>query len=186
MQSHVKKASDVLNFWFEESGPKQWFKKDPDFDELIKQRFLSTYQLAITNALYGWRQDAAGRLAEITVLDQFSRNMFRDQPEAFAYDSLAVALTQAAIDTGADDDLLSQPEKLAFMYMPLMHSESATIHEQAVVMFSKPGLENNLDYEYKHKAIIDRFGRYPHRNAVLGRKSTAEELAFLKQPGSSF
>ena len=186
MQSNVKKASDVLSFWFEESGPKQWFKKDPDYDQLIKQRFMSTYQQATTNALYAWRSDAAGRLAEIIVLDQFSRNMFRDQPEAFAYDSLAVALTQAAIDLGADQDLLSQPGQLAFLYMPLMHSESAIIHEQAVTMFSKPGLENNLEYEYKHKAIIDRFGRYPHRNEVLGRKSTAEELEFLKQPGSSF
>ena len=185
MQININ-SSDVLNFWFEEIDSKQWWVKDADFDQLIKQRFLSTYQQAICGELYQWRKTAEGRLAEIIVLDQFSRNMFRDQAAAFACDFLAVALTQAAIDVGADKNFLTQPQKLSFLYMPLMHSESLLIHEQAVKMFSQPGLEGNLAFEYKHKAIIDQFGRYPHRNKVLGRKSTPAELDFLTQPGSSF
>jgi uncharacterized protein (DUF924 family) len=176
----------VLDFWFSELTPKQWFSKDPELDQLIADRFANVYQQAIRCELYTWRKTADGRLAEIIVLDQFSRNMFRDQAAAFAYDSLAVSLTQSAIESGADQHLLKQPEKLAFLYMPLMHSESVLIHELAVKQFSQPGLENNLDYEYRHKAIIDRFGRYPHRNAVLGRMSTPEEQHFLSQPGSSF
>ncbi len=182
----MKEMSDVLSFWFEEIEPKQWWNKDVEFDALVKSRFLGLYQQAICGELFSWRQSAAGRLAEIIVIDQFSRNMFRDQAAAFAHDYLAVALTQAAIDVGADQDMLDQPSKLAFLYMPLMHSESAIIHQQAVKMFSQKGLENNLDFEYKHKKIIDQFGRYPHRNQILGRKSTAEEMEFLTQPGSSF
>ncbi len=182
----VKNVSEVLDFWFNEIEPKDWWIKNPEFDTKIRQRFLSTYQAAIKGELYQWRELAAGRLAEIIVLDQFSRNMFRDQAQAFAYDYLAVALTQAAIDTGADKELLNEPKKLAFLYMPLMHSESQLIHEQAVKVFSQAGLENNLDFEYKHKAIIDKFGRYPHRNKILGRESTPKEIEFLQHPGSSF
>lgn len=185
-EHRMKNMSAVLQFWFEEVEPKQWWVKDPAFDALIKQRFAATYAQAIRCELYPWRTTAAGRLAEIIVLDQFSRNMFRDQKAAFQYDFLAVALTQAAIEQGADQQLLDQPNRLAFLYMPLMHSESKVIHEQAVRMFSQPGLENNLDFEYRHKAIIDRFGRYPHRNEILGRESTPEEIQFLQQPGSSF
>ncbi|WP_223789192.1 DUF924 family protein [Marinicella meishanensis] len=178
--------SAVLSFWFAEIDAKQWWVKDPEFDRLIELRFADLYQRAIRNELYQWRATPPGRLAEIIVLDQFPRNMFRGQAAAFAHDDLAVSLTQAAIDTGADQALLTQPARLAFMYMPLMHSESALIHTQAVAMFSQPGLESNLDFELKHQAIIDRFGRYPHRNAILGRQSTQEELAFLQLPGSSF
>jgi len=178
--------SAVLSFWFNELVPKQWWVKDPSLDEEIRSRFMCLYHQAFQGELYLWRRQALGRLAEIIVLDQFSRNMFRDQAAAFAHDYLAVALTQAAIDVGADKDLKDQPDKLAFLYMPLMHSESAIIHQQAVEVFSQPGLEQNLAFEYKHKRIIDRFGRYPHRNVILGRESTAEEQAFLQQPGSSF
>lgn len=185
-KNNVKEMYSVLNFWFEEIDSKQWWAKDSAFDQMIKDQFLSSYQQAIRGELYQWRQSAEGRLAEIIILDQFSRNMFRAQKEAFAHDYLAVALTQAAIDVGADLTLLDEPAKLAFLYMPLMHSESAIIHEQAVNMFSQAGLESNLEFEYKHKKIIDRFGRYPHRNQVLGRQSTAEEIEFLTQPGSSF
>jgi uncharacterized protein (DUF924 family) len=177
---------DVLNFWFKEIEPKQWWEKNPDFDNEIKSRFEGLYQQAICCELFIWREQPEGRLAEIIVLDQFSRNMYRDQAKAFAHDALAVSLTQAAIDSGADQTLLNQPKKLAFLYMPLMHSESLLIHQQAVKMFSQPGLENNLEFEYKHKQIIERFGRYPHRNEILGRVSSDEEIEFLKQPGSSF
>lgn len=186
MTTGVKNMFEVLGFWFNEIKPKQWWTKDNKFDAEIYDRFMPTYKAAIKGELYNWRETAQGRLAEIIVLDQFSRNMFRGQAAAFQYDCLAVALTQAAIDVGADKKLLSEPRKLPFLYMPLMHSESKIIHEQAVHVFSQPGLENNLEFEYKHKVIIDKFGRYPHRNEILGRQSTSDELEFLKQPDSSF
>jgi len=118
------------------------------------------------------------------VLDQFSRNIFRGSAEAFAADGMALALAQEALRSGAADEL--EPRQRAFLYMPYMHSESTLIHTQALQLFSAPGLENNLDFELKHKTIIDKFGRYPHRNIALGRESTAAELAFLQEPGSSF
>lgn len=118
------------------------------------------------------------------MLDQFSRNVYRDTARAFAQDALALALAQELVARGQDRSLPTAQR--VFAYMPYMHSESAVIHEQALVLFAQPGMENNLDFERRHKAIIDRFGRFPHRNAVLGRTSTAEELAFLSEPGSSF
>ncbi len=174
----------VLNFWFKEIEPKSWWKKDPDFDQLLRDKFLSTHHAAASCELYTWRDTARGRLAEIIVLDQFSLNMFRGSPVSFMQDSLALALAQEAVRNGADKEL--ETNERLFMYMPYMHSESAAIHEIAVELFSTPGLESNLEFEYKHKAIIDRFGRYPHRNAILRRTSTAEELQFLTEPGSSF
>ncbi len=176
--------TEILKFWFEEVEPSYWFKKDLVFDELIRSRFLDFYIAATRCELYEWRQTAEGRLAEIILLDQFSRNMFRDLPQAFAFDSLAVALTQEAIAGGFDQQLELNQRK--FLYMPLMHSESLVIHQLAEKMFSQAGLEDNYSYEISHKKIIEQFGRYPHRNQVLGRTSTREELLFLQQPGSSF
>jgi uncharacterized protein (DUF924 family) len=118
------------------------------------------------------------------VLDQFSRNIHRDTAAAFANDALALALAQEAVARGSDREL-PVPHR-AFLYLPWMHSESPTIHEEALRLFAQPGLEHNLEFERQHKAIIDRFGRYPHRNEALGRASTQEELAFLREPGSSF
>jgi uncharacterized protein (DUF924 family) len=118
------------------------------------------------------------------VLDQFSRNIYRDQPKSFAFDGMALVLSQQAIDN--DDDKKLDQQKRLFMYMPYMHSESKVIHQQAVVLFQRLGLEGNLEFELKHKAIIDRFGRYPHRNTILGRQSTEQEIEFLQQPDSSF
>ncbi|SDN24393.1 Uncharacterized conserved protein, DUF924 family [Vreelandella arcis] len=177
-------AHEVLNLWFNELTPAQWFKKDPEMDRAISARFGVLHAQAAQCECYAWRQTAEGRLAEIIVLDQFSRNIYRDDARAFATDALALALAQEAVAAGADAALSS--EQRAFLYMPYMHSESAAIHERAMELFDQPGLEKNLDFEVRHKAIIDRFGRYPHRNALLGRASTDEELAFLKQPGSSF
>lgn len=176
--------NEVIKFWFEEIETKKWFVKDPSFDEEIKSRFLQTYKQAIAGELFSWRETPMGRLAEIIVLDQFSRNMFRDDPQAFAFDTLALVLAQEAISVGDDQKLA--PKFRSFLYMPFMHSESKIIHQQAVKLFSQAGLEGNLDFEIKHKAIIDRFGRYPHRNKMLGRDSTDEEIDFLKEPGSSF
>lgn len=174
----------VLHFWFEEITPKHWWQKDPEFDALVKRRFGPTLEAARAGELFPWRTGAAGRLAEIIVLDQFSRNIFRDRPEAFAQDSLALVLAQEAVaaDALAALSIAQQP----FLLMPYMHSESALIHAQAERLFGRPGLESNYKFELRHKAIIDRFGRYPHRNITLGRDSTEQELAFLQEPGSSF
>lgn len=177
-------ADDILDFWFAEIDPALWFRKDNDFDELIRQRFSAVHAAAAAGELFAWRDTASGRLAEIIVLDQFSRNLFRDDARAFACDEVALVLAQEAVRTGALDVL--EPRQQAFLIMPYMHSESARIHAEAVNLFDRPGLENNLDFEHRHKDIIDRFGRYPHRNAILGRTSTAEEEAFLLEPGSSF
>ncbi|EAM8864593.1 DUF924 domain-containing protein, partial [Salmonella enterica] len=155
-----------------------------EFDQSIAQQFMSTHQQAARAELWGWRKTAEGRLAEIIVLDQFSRNLFRDSPQAFAQDSLALALAQEAISLNLDQQL--SPEQRAFLYMPFMHSESKLIHEFALKLFQRLGNPTNLEFEKKHKVIIDRFGRYPHRNQILGRESTDEELTFLTQPDSSF
>jgi len=175
---------DVLTFWFDELTSEQWFIKDQSVDDLIKSQFSYFLTAASRVELFAWRHSAAGALAEILVLDQFSRNIHRDKPAAFAQDPLALALAQEAIRRGLNLHL--PVEQRSFLYMPFMHSESRRIHEQAVELFSEPGLENNLKFELAHKEIIDRFDRYPHRNQILGRVSTAEEIEFLKQPGSSF
>lgn len=175
---------EILKFWFEDTEPAQWWKKDENFDRIIIERFSELHRRATRCELFEWRKDARGRLAEIVVMDQFSRNMFRGSPLSFAHDALALALSQEAVSAGADRTL--SPVEQSFLYMPFMHSESVKIHEVAVELFRKNGIQSNLDFELKHKAIIERFGRYPHRNAILGRESTQEEIEFLKQPGSSF
>ena len=180
----MPQSASILHFWFTELTSKQHFAKDASLDETIHTRFRDTLEAAARCELYAWRTTAEGRLAEILVLDQFSRNVWRDTPRAFAQDALALALAQELVASGQDRSL--PPAQRVFAYMPYMHSESARIHEQAVALFSQPGMEGNLDFELRHKAIIDRFGRYPHRNAVLGRTSTPQELAFLNEPGSSF
>ena len=176
--------SDILSFWFDELTPQQWWAKDPVLDQQMRERFLEVHTAATRGELHGWRVSGEGRLAEIIVLDQFSRNMFRDTPQAFASDVLAVVLAQEAVRGGNDREL--SPERRAFLYMPFMHSESTVIHELAVELFDQPGLEHNLKFEHAHQSIIGRFGRYPHRNEILGRESTTEEIEFLKGPGSSF
>jgi uncharacterized protein (DUF924 family) len=175
---------EIYNFWFVEITPAQRWKVDAVFDQLIRQRFSTVHQQAHRCELFSWRHEPKGRLAEIIVLDQFSRNMFRGTPAAFASDSLALVLAQEAVSVGADQAL--SPEERAFLYMPFMHGESKVIHEVALKLFEANGIQNNIDFELRHKAIVDRFGRYPHRNEILGRTSTAEEIEFLKQPGSSF
>ena len=150
----------------------------------ISLYFQAIHHQAIQAELWSWRKTAEGRLAEIIVLDQFSRNLYRDQPQAFAHDSMALMLAQEAISLQLDAQL--SPDHRSFLYMPFMHSESKLIHEFALKLFQRLGNEINLSFEKKHKLIIDRFGRYPHRNAILGRSSTAEELEFLTQPNSSF
>jgi uncharacterized protein (DUF924 family) len=173
----------IFQFWFDELTAKQHFVKDAALDETIRARFGDTLEAAARCELFAWRATAEGRLAEIIVLDQFSRNVYRDTPRAFAQDALALVLAQELV-ASAQDRSLPEAQRV-FAYMPYMHSESALVHTQAVAL-SQLGNQDNLNFELRHKAIIDRFGRYPHRNAILGRTSSAEELAFLSEPGSSF
>lgn len=175
---------DILDFWFSPETQPNWFAKNDQFDQSLKEKFGDILEQASRAELWSWRKNADGRLAEILVLDQFSRNIFRDTPRAFAQDSLALALAQEAISQDLDKQL--SPEQRSFLYMPFMHSESKLIHEFALKLFQRLGNPENLEYEIKHKIIIDRFGRYPHRNQILGRESTEEELSFLTQPDSSF
>jgi uncharacterized protein (DUF924 family) len=177
-------AQAVLQFWFEELSPRQHFAKDAALDEAIRARFGATLEAAARCELSDWRTTSQGKLAEILVLDQFSRNVYRDTPRAFAQDALALALAQELVAGGHDSGMTLTQR--SFAYMPYMHSESPLIHTQAVALFAQPGMEDNLRFELRHKEIIDRFGRFPHRNAILGRTPTSEELAFLREPGSSF
>lgn len=180
----VAQPDEVLDFWFEEVDPACWWKKSPEFDARIRRRFGATHAAAACAQLYTWRDSSAGRLAEIIVLDQFSRNIYRDRAEAFACDPIALALAQTAVADGADAELV--PAQRNFLYMPYMHSESLEIHDVAMTLFERNGDTGILEFERRHRAIIERFGRYPHRNRILGRESTPEERAFLAEPGSSF
>jgi len=174
----------VLRFWFEETRPAQWWSRSDAFDALIAERFAATHAAAARGECAGWRATPEGRLAEVIVLDQFSRNLHRDSPLAFACDAAALALAQEAVARGDDEKL--PVARRAFLYLPYMHSESLAVHDEVAVLFARPGLEDNLRSERQHRAILERFGRYPHRNAVLGRESTADEIAFLGTAGSSF
>lgn len=174
-------AQTVLDYWFSLS-PAQWWMKDSKLDQDIQSRFASIHHHAISGELSQWRDTAEGCLAEVIILDQFSRNIFRNSPLSFAYDGMALVLAQEAIRRSFDKQLTTI--QLPFLYLPFMHSESLLIHKHALQLFAEPGLESNLDFEKKHLDIIKRFGRYPHRNKVLGRESTQEELIFLKDnPG---
>ncbi len=176
--------TEVLNFWFQEIDARLWFATDKDFDDQIRHRFFFMLQRAAAGELYSWRATAEGRLAEIIVLDQFSRNIYRNTPQAFAQDPIALVLAQEAVASGA---LMSLPStQRGFLLLPYMHSESRQIHVVAEALYNEFAPSENYRFELMHKAIIDRFGRYPHRNEILGRASTSEELEFLTQPGSRF
>ena len=175
---------EIIEFWFNEIDSSKWFIKDTGFDRLIIDRFSEVHTQAVAGELFPWRTTAPGSLAEIIVLDQFSRNMFRDTPQSFAHDTLALALAQSAIEKGFDTEL--SEEKRPFFYLPFMHSESLVIHTEAERLYAKLGNPSSAEFEHKHKIIIERFGRYPHRNRILGRASTPEEEVFLTRPDSGF
>jgi uncharacterized protein (DUF924 family) len=177
-------AQDILHFWFEELSAKQHFTKDPAVDAAMRARFGATLEAAARCELSGWRTTPQGRLAEVLLLDQFSRNIFRDTARAFAQDALALVLAQELVSSGQDQQLPAQQR--AFAYMPYMHSESLLVHAESIRLFGQPGLEDNLGFALRHQTVLARFGRYPHRNALLDRASTPEELAFLTEQGSSF
>lgn len=174
---------EILAFWLHEIDANQWRTYDPAFDALLRKRFLGCLQQAAAGELFAWRASPAGRLAEVIVLDQFSRNIHRGTPLAYRQDAMALVLAQEALSAGVMSGL--QEEERAFLLMPYMHSESRTIHAQADGLFQRHAPSRHAA-ELRHKAVIDRFGRYPHRNAILGRTSTDEEIEFLKLPGSSF
>ncbi|MEP7061359.1 MAG: DUF924 family protein [Betaproteobacteria bacterium] len=181
----------ILAFWF---GPAPhaardaWFRKDPAFDTAIRERFGAAIDKALAGAYGDWCVTAHGALARVLLLDQFTRNVFRDSAKAFAGDARALATAQDAIARGFETAL--DPFERWFLYLPFEHSEDAGVQRRALEYFGalarEPGFEGPFDYAQRHAAIIERFGRFPHRNAALGRTSTAEELEFLRHPGSSF
>lgn len=189
-------AQQVLDFWFGSADAPDhgraraaWFREDADFDRRIVEQFGTLIETALAGGLAHWQRDAGSALAQIVVLDQFTRNAFRDQPRAFAGDAAALAAARAMRAAGQDAGLL--PVQRAFVYLPFEHAEDIAAQEQSVRLFAElaaaaPELASMLDYAQRHHAVIARFGRFPHRNAQLGRASSADELAFLQQPGSSF
>lgn len=171
-------SNEILSFWFDELTPKQHFVSDEKLDAKIKSQFSDVHACAINSELAPWRQTPEGRLAEIIILDQFSRNMFRNDARTWSQDPLALELARAAVAAG--DDMKITRSRRAFMYMPFMHSESAQVHDEAVVLFENLGIEGSLKFEMLHKQVIDTYGRYPHRNEILGRESTSTELEYLR------
>ena len=186
-------AQEVLDFWFgrdDEPGygefREAWFRKDPEFDRLIRDRFEALYEAAAAGGLDGWKEEALSCLALVIVLDQFPRNMFRGDPRSYATDRKAQESAEHAVDQALDREL---PEfQRMFLYMPFMHSEDPEHQRRSVELFQRlAGTETDSSYyAERHKEIIERFGRFPHRNVVLGRQTTPEEAEFLTQPGSSF
>jgi uncharacterized protein (DUF924 family) len=175
---------DVLKFWFEEITPNDWYVKDENLDLKMTERFIALHSAVVAGECSNWRVDPEGRLAEILVIDQFSRNIYREDPKSFIYDPMALALAQEAIRGNHHKNFNSFYRQ--FLYMPFMHSESQYIHNTAMLLFSEPGLEDSFKYELQHKEIIDRFGRYPHRNKILGRTSSPEEELFIEKTGNIF
>ncbi|HEX9181563.1 MAG TPA: DUF924 family protein [Burkholderiales bacterium] len=185
------RAAEILDFWF---GPvpgarrRQWFVKDPDFDREIRERFLEDHRRARDRELDDWLAEPASCLALVVLLDQFPRNMFRGAPEAFAADACALAAARHAVEQGFDAGMPA--ERRLFFYLPFEHSENLDDQRRCVALTEPfralPGFEDVHDYALRHLRVIQRFGRFPHRNAVLGRTSTPEEADFLKQQGSSF
>ncbi len=172
----------ILKFWFEETKPYQWFRRNLDFDASVRTRFTALHQSAINGELDAWSDDPRPALARIILLDQFSRNIFRDDPRAFAHDHLALEAAQKAIALGHDRSF--DAKERAFFYMPLMHSENLAAQERCVALIKTrlPGSMNE-PHAIEHYDIIKKFGRFPHRNKVLGRKSTPAEIEFLKTGG---
>jgi uncharacterized protein (DUF924 family) len=175
---------EVLKFWFEETKPNQWFEKDPTFDASIRQRFLGLHEILASRGDKDLLPDAQTALAAVIVLDQMSRNMFRNTPRAFAADPQALRLAETAIVRGFDAGL--NKDQRMFLYLPFEHAEDCEAQARSIALMASLGDPQCLKWAEAHKAIIDRFGRFPHRNAILGRLSTPEEIEFLKQPDSDF
>jgi uncharacterized protein (DUF924 family) len=174
----------VLKFWFEQIEPDLWFKKDPTFDASVRERFLGLHDVLAVRENNDLLADAQTALAAVIVFDQMSRNMFRDTPRAFVADPRALRLAEAAIARGFDVGLTK--DQRLFLYLPFEHSEDRQMQARSVALMASLGDPELQKWAEAHKAIVDRFGRFPHRNSVLGRASTPEEIELLKQPDSSF
>ena len=177
-------AREVLRFWLEETAPERWFQKDTAFDEHVRARFCKTHATVASLCHEVCLTDPYTALAAVIVLDQFSRNMFRGTPRAFASDANALRLAEAAIARGFDARVPNQAR--LFFYLPFEHAEDAVAQTRCVALMATLSDPERLKWAAAHQRIIERFGRFPHRNAVLGRHSTAQELAFLEEPGSAF
>lgn len=191
MNTIPAKAQDVLDFWFgtEDAVRAEWFRKDPAFDAEIARRFGPLIDEAVAGGLTDWQSDAGSALARIVLLDQFMRNTRRNRADAFAGDALALAAARHMVASG--QDLSLPPVRRGFVYLPFEHSEDLATQDESVRLFTalasdSPDQKDLLDYARRHRVIVERFGRFPHRNAALGRSSTPEEIEFLKQPGSGF
>ena len=178
--------TEILDFWFVETSPVQWFQKSDVFDDMVRERFLPLYNMAKDGLCDSWMTDADGHLALIILLDQFPRNMFRGMPQAFETDARALEVARKAISLGLDQ-VLTQIKR-RFIYLPFEHSENMEDQEKSVELFETMKEEDPLGYEYaiRHLRIIEQFGRFPHRNEILGRKSTDAEIEYLSQPGAGF
>jgi len=170
-------AREILDFWFADGMAKRWFRATPALDAEIRDRYERTWREAADGALDDWARTPDGALALVILLDQLPLNMFRNRPESFSTEAKATAISKAAVASGFDRQL--PRDRVAFLYMPLMHSEDAQDQDRSVRLFEAAGLEDNLRFARHHRDLIRRFGRFPHRNAILGRPSTAEELAYL-------
>ena len=179
---------ELLRFWFEESGPERWFAKSDEFDETIRERFLADYEAAARGDHDDWRNNGAGCVALCLLLDQFPRNLFRDDARAFATDAKALAIAWQAVDAGLDMEQGMSRDMRKFLYLPFEHSEDLEDQHLCMKLMAErlDPIGEDLDWARKHFVIIERFGRFPHRNAAMGRESTPEELEFLKEPDSSF
>jgi uncharacterized protein (DUF924 family) len=176
----IAAPEEIVSFW-KEAGEDRWFKSDPAFDAEIRTRFLETYEAAERERLRRWDQSPEDALALTLLLDQFPRNMFRGTPRAFASDRLALDIAKRAVDAGYDRKI--EKELRPFFYMPFMHSEALADQERCVALMAKEGKQENVKYAEIHRDAIKRFGRFPHRNAILGRISTPEEIAYLESGG---
>jgi uncharacterized protein (DUF924 family) len=176
-RGHALSAQDILEFWFTEPASRYWFSSTPAFDAEIRERFESVWTQARDGALSGWEQTPDGSLALVIVLDQFPLNMYRGLAISFSTEAQARAVAGRAIRRGFDRQL--HRERLAFLYLPYMHSEKLADQQRSVELFEAAGLVRNLEFARGHREIVRRFGRFPHRNRILGRASSAEELAWL-------
>ena len=183
----IHSPEEILAFWFDECTPEDWFTKNTDFDHRVRERFGETHQAAVQGDLDGWQATPLGALALVIVLDQFPRNMFRDSERSFASDAQGLAVSRAALARGFDSDPAYNDRHRQFLYLPLMHSEDE-VNQKECVRLAEERTEDALlqKFALQHLRVIERFGRFPHRNAVLGRESTPEEAEFLTEEGSSF
>jgi uncharacterized protein (DUF924 family) len=183
-RGNMQSPEDVLKFWFEQHGPDDWFGGKPEFDAELRAHFAATHEAVAKGEGFVWRTSAEGRLAEVIVLDQFSRQLYRGSPRAFAQDGMALVLAQEIVALGLDTAL--PPTRRLFAYMPYQHAESLVIQAQSLRLFQSLGDPKMMDYARAHFEVIQRFGRFCKRNAVLGRESTPEELAYIGESDRVF